>query len=100
MFYVYLCKVEVFSNCSFYLFCVSLCFRPPLRQNQGVLAASGAVLRCDKLDRDEIKNLLMCFLHILKSMSEGRRVCLTPHTEFSHKQKQKTGLTLISFFVT
>uniref|UniRef100_A0A7N9AMX8 Dedicator of cytokinesis 9b n=1 Tax=Mastacembelus armatus TaxID=205130 RepID=A0A7N9AMX8_9TELE len=32
------------------------------------------VLRCDKLDRDEIKNLLMCFLHILKSMSEGRTV--------------------------
>ncbi|XP_076872027.1 LOW QUALITY PROTEIN: dedicator of cytokinesis protein 9 [Brachyhypopomus gauderio] len=29
-----------------------------------------SVLRCDKLDRDEIKNLLVCFLHVLKSMSE------------------------------
>uniref|UniRef100_A0A3Q3DF16 Dedicator of cytokinesis protein 9-like n=1 Tax=Hippocampus comes TaxID=109280 RepID=A0A3Q3DF16_HIPCM len=29
-----------------------------------------AVLRCDKMDRDESKNLLTCFLHILKSMSE------------------------------
>ncbi|KAM6893914.1 dedicator of cytokinesis protein 9-like [Xenentodon cancila] len=28
------------------------------------------VICCDKLDRDEIKNLLMCFLHVLKSMSE------------------------------
>uniref|UniRef100_A0A8C5HF45 Dedicator of cytokinesis protein 9-like n=1 Tax=Gouania willdenowi TaxID=441366 RepID=A0A8C5HF45_GOUWI len=33
-------------------------------------ALGSTVLRCDKLDRDEIKNLLMCFLHILKSMSE------------------------------
>uniref|UniRef100_A0A8C8A2Z0 Dedicator of cytokinesis 9b n=1 Tax=Oryzias sinensis TaxID=183150 RepID=A0A8C8A2Z0_9TELE len=36
------------------------------KQNQ----STSAVLRGDKLDRDEIKNLLMCFLHILKSMSE------------------------------
>ncbi|XP_023820922.1 dedicator of cytokinesis protein 9 isoform X8 [Oryzias latipes] len=36
------------------------------KQNQ----SASAVLRGDKLDRDEIKNLLMCFLHILKSMSE------------------------------
>uniref|UniRef100_A0A7N6A1K3 Dedicator of cytokinesis 9b n=1 Tax=Anabas testudineus TaxID=64144 RepID=A0A7N6A1K3_ANATE len=34
------------------------------------VALGSTVLRCDKLDRDEIKNLLMCFLHILKSMSE------------------------------
>uniref|UniRef100_A0A8C2ZFW6 Dedicator of cytokinesis 9b n=1 Tax=Cyclopterus lumpus TaxID=8103 RepID=A0A8C2ZFW6_CYCLU len=33
-------------------------------------ALGSAVLRCNKLDRDEIKNVLMCFLHILKSMSE------------------------------
>ncbi|XP_023820908.1 dedicator of cytokinesis protein 9 isoform X4 [Oryzias latipes] len=37
-----------------------------LEKNQ----SASAVLRGDKLDRDEIKNLLMCFLHILKSMSE------------------------------
>ncbi|XP_017282313.1 dedicator of cytokinesis protein 9 isoform X4 [Kryptolebias marmoratus] len=39
-------------------------------QNQCVSALGSTVLRCDKLDRDEIRNLLMCFLHILKSMSE------------------------------
>ncbi|CAN9498341.1 unnamed protein product [Ophioblennius macclurei] len=39
-----------------------------LEKNQ--CAMGGTVLRCDKLDRDEIRNLLMCFLHILKSMSE------------------------------
>uniref|UniRef100_A0A3B4YRP7 Dedicator of cytokinesis 9b n=1 Tax=Seriola lalandi dorsalis TaxID=1841481 RepID=A0A3B4YRP7_SERLL len=38
--------------------------------NQCASALGSTVLRCDKLDRDEIKNLLMCFLHILKSMSE------------------------------
>uniref|UniRef100_A0AAQ4PCD7 Dedicator of cytokinesis 9 n=1 Tax=Gasterosteus aculeatus aculeatus TaxID=481459 RepID=A0AAQ4PCD7_GASAC len=29
-----------------------------------------SLLRCDKLDQAEIKSLLMCFLHVLKSMSE------------------------------
>uniref|UniRef100_A0A665UXX5 Dedicator of cytokinesis 9b n=1 Tax=Echeneis naucrates TaxID=173247 RepID=A0A665UXX5_ECHNA len=51
-----------------------------LLSNQSVSALGSTVLRCDKLDRDEIKNLLMCFLHILKSMSEGRPVCLKPGT--------------------
>ncbi|XP_028248822.1 dedicator of cytokinesis protein 9 isoform X5 [Parambassis ranga] len=41
-----------------------------LEKNQCASALGSSVLRCDKLDRDEIKNLLMCFLHILKSMSE------------------------------
>ncbi|XP_051998403.1 dedicator of cytokinesis protein 9-like isoform X2 [Xyrauchen texanus] len=34
----------------------------------GVLGSS--LLRCDKLDQTEVKNMLMCFLHVLKSMSE------------------------------
>uniref|UniRef100_A0A671RTF6 Dedicator of cytokinesis protein 9-like n=1 Tax=Sinocyclocheilus anshuiensis TaxID=1608454 RepID=A0A671RTF6_9TELE len=34
----------------------------------GVLDSS--LLRCDKLDQSEVKNILMCFLHVLKSMSE------------------------------
>ncbi|XP_067265296.1 dedicator of cytokinesis protein 9 isoform X2 [Chanodichthys erythropterus] len=34
----------------------------------GVLGSS--LLRCDKLDQSEVKNMLMCFLHVLKSMSE------------------------------
>ncbi|XP_054479935.1 dedicator of cytokinesis protein 9 isoform X2 [Anoplopoma fimbria] len=41
-----------------------------LEKYQCASALGSAVLRCDKLDRDEIKNVLMCFLHILKSMSE------------------------------
>nr|XP_019960039.1 PREDICTED: dedicator of cytokinesis protein 9-like isoform X1 [Paralichthys olivaceus] len=41
-----------------------------LEKNQCASALGSTMLRCDKLDRDEIKNLLMCFLHILKSMSE------------------------------
>uniref|UniRef100_A0A8C1ZUR3 Dedicator of cytokinesis 9b n=1 Tax=Cyprinus carpio TaxID=7962 RepID=A0A8C1ZUR3_CYPCA len=36
----------------------------------GTSALGSSMLRCDKLDREEIKNLLMCFLHVLKSMSE------------------------------
>uniref|UniRef100_A0A3Q2CU88 Dedicator of cytokinesis 9b n=1 Tax=Cyprinodon variegatus TaxID=28743 RepID=A0A3Q2CU88_CYPVA len=41
-----------------------------LEKSQCVSAVGSGVLRCDKLDRDEIGKLLMCFLHILKSMSE------------------------------
>uniref|UniRef100_A0A8D0GN81 Dedicator of cytokinesis 9 n=1 Tax=Sphenodon punctatus TaxID=8508 RepID=A0A8D0GN81_SPHPU len=37
-------------------------------QQSGTLGSS--VVRCDKLDQSEIKSLLMCFLHILKSMSD------------------------------
>ncbi|XP_078003408.1 dedicator of cytokinesis protein 9 isoform X2 [Phascolarctos cinereus] len=37
-------------------------------QQSGALGSS--VVRCDKLDQSEIKSLLMCFLYILKSMSD------------------------------
>ncbi|XP_047576243.1 dedicator of cytokinesis protein 9 isoform X10 [Lutra lutra] len=37
-------------------------------QQSGTLGNS--VIRCDKLDQSEIKSLLMCFLYILKSMSD------------------------------
>ncbi|XP_069746626.1 dedicator of cytokinesis protein 9 isoform X4 [Narcine bancroftii] len=30
----------------------------------------GCVMRCDKLEQSEIRSLLMCFLHVLKSMSD------------------------------
>ncbi|KAJ4924172.1 hypothetical protein JOQ06_000412 [Pogonophryne albipinna] len=39
-------------------------------RNQCVSTLGSSVLRCDKMDREEIKNLLIGFLHILKSMSE------------------------------
>ncbi|XP_077958400.1 dedicator of cytokinesis protein 9 isoform X1 [Gasterosteus aculeatus] len=41
-----------------------------LEKHQGASALGSAGLRCDKLDRDEVKNMLMCLLHVLKSMSE------------------------------
>ncbi|XP_045560815.1 dedicator of cytokinesis protein 9 isoform X10 [Salmo salar] len=41
-----------------------------LDKSQPASTLSGSLLRCDKLDQAEIKSLLMCFLHILKSMSE------------------------------
>ncbi|XP_052378973.1 dedicator of cytokinesis protein 9-like isoform X10 [Oncorhynchus keta] len=41
-----------------------------LDKNQPAAALSSSPLRCDKLDQAEIKSLLMCFLHVLKSMSE------------------------------
>lgn len=39
------------------------------QQQSGTLGNS--VVRCDKLDQSEIKSLLMCFLYVLKSMSDG-----------------------------
>ncbi|XP_041128639.1 dedicator of cytokinesis protein 9-like isoform X6 [Polyodon spathula] len=41
-----------------------------LDKNQQSATLGGSVVRCDKLDQSEIKSLLMCFLHVLKSMSE------------------------------
>uniref|UniRef100_A0A7N6AAY9 Dedicator of cytokinesis 9 n=1 Tax=Anabas testudineus TaxID=64144 RepID=A0A7N6AAY9_ANATE len=41
-----------------------------LDKNQPASALGSTLLRCDKLEQAEIKSLLMCFLHVLKSMSE------------------------------
>ncbi|XP_063744753.1 dedicator of cytokinesis protein 9 isoform X9 [Eleginops maclovinus] len=41
-----------------------------LDKNQAASTLGSTLLRCDKLDQSEIKSLLMCFLHVLKSMSE------------------------------
>ncbi|XP_038136166.1 dedicator of cytokinesis protein 9-like isoform X8 [Cyprinodon tularosa] len=41
-----------------------------LDKNQSASALGSSLVRCDKLDQAEIKSLLMCFLHLLKSMSE------------------------------
>ncbi|KAM4863714.1 dedicator of cytokinesis protein 9 isoform X12 [Urocitellus parryii] len=42
----------------------------PLREHQQGSTLGNSVVRCDKLDQLEIKSLLMCFLYILKSMSD------------------------------
>lgn len=52
----------------FVCLCLTRVFIP---QNQPASALGSTLLRCDKLDQAEIKSLLMCFLHVLKSMSEG-----------------------------
>ncbi|XP_041054568.1 dedicator of cytokinesis protein 9 isoform X1 [Carcharodon carcharias] len=39
-----------------------------LDKNHGCIG--GSVMRCDKLEQTEIRSLLMCFLHVLKSMSD------------------------------
>uniref|UniRef100_A0A8D2Q8L4 Dedicator of cytokinesis 9 n=1 Tax=Varanus komodoensis TaxID=61221 RepID=A0A8D2Q8L4_VARKO len=41
-----------------------------LDKNQQGCPLGSSVVRCDKLDQAEIRSLLMCFLHILKSMSD------------------------------
>uniref|UniRef100_A0A672JN84 Dedicator of cytokinesis 9 n=1 Tax=Salarias fasciatus TaxID=181472 RepID=A0A672JN84_SALFA len=41
-----------------------------LDKSQAASTLGSTLLRCDKLDQVEIKSLLMCFLHVLKSMSE------------------------------
>ncbi|XP_030198490.1 dedicator of cytokinesis protein 9 isoform X4 [Gadus morhua] len=41
-----------------------------LDKNQPASTLGSCLLRSDKLEQAEIKNLLMCFLHVLKSMSE------------------------------
>uniref|UniRef100_A0A8B9QPS0 Dedicator of cytokinesis 9 n=1 Tax=Apteryx owenii TaxID=8824 RepID=A0A8B9QPS0_APTOW len=46
-------------------------------QNQQTGTLGSSVVRYDKLDQAEIKSLLMCFLHILRSMSDGSLTCLT-----------------------
>ncbi|XP_035995260.1 dedicator of cytokinesis protein 9 isoform X22 [Fundulus heteroclitus] len=41
-----------------------------LDKNQPGSTLGSTLMRCDKLDQAEIKSLLMCLLHLLKSMSE------------------------------
>nr|DBA33097.1 TPA: hypothetical protein GDO54_000828 [Pyxicephalus adspersus] len=41
-----------------------------LDKNQHGGSTGNQLVRCDKLEQAEIKSLLMCFLHILKSMSD------------------------------
>lgn len=49
----------------------NVCLCVSKRQNHPASTLGSSLLRCDKLEQAEIKSLLMCFLHVLKSMSEG-----------------------------
>ncbi|XP_039546684.1 dedicator of cytokinesis protein 9 isoform X4 [Pimephales promelas] len=42
----------------------------PLDKCHAAAVLGSSLLRCDKLDQSEVRNMLMCFLHVLKSMSE------------------------------
>ncbi|XP_023192062.1 dedicator of cytokinesis protein 9 isoform X8 [Xiphophorus maculatus] len=52
--------------------CIPEIHLQPIRslQNQPASTLGSTLMRCDKLDQAEIKSLLMCFLHVLKGMSE------------------------------
>uniref|UniRef100_A0A8C8REW3 Dedicator of cytokinesis 10 n=1 Tax=Pelusios castaneus TaxID=367368 RepID=A0A8C8REW3_9SAUR len=45
----------------------------PIPQIVRPLSLIGSVLRFDKLDQAETRSLLMCFLHIMKTISEGKK---------------------------
>uniref|UniRef100_A0A663N718 Dedicator of cytokinesis 10 n=1 Tax=Athene cunicularia TaxID=194338 RepID=A0A663N718_ATHCN len=47
----------------------------PIQQIMRPLSLIGSTLRFDKLDQAETRSLLMCFLHIMKTISEGMKMC-------------------------
>uniref|UniRef100_A0A670YXA0 Dedicator of cytokinesis 9 n=1 Tax=Pseudonaja textilis TaxID=8673 RepID=A0A670YXA0_PSETE len=57
-------------GCLHYFF--MLIFKCLFFQNQQACISGSSVVRCDKLDQAEIRSLLMCFLHVLKSMTDGK----------------------------
>uniref|UniRef100_A0A8C4UMT3 Dedicator of cytokinesis 10 n=1 Tax=Falco tinnunculus TaxID=100819 RepID=A0A8C4UMT3_FALTI len=46
-----------------------------IQQIMRPLSLIGSTLRFDKLDQAETRSLLMCFLHIMKTISEGKEMC-------------------------
>uniref|UniRef100_A0A8C3DWA4 Dedicator of cytokinesis 10 n=1 Tax=Corvus moneduloides TaxID=1196302 RepID=A0A8C3DWA4_CORMO len=50
------------------------------------LSLIGSTLRFDKLDQAETRSLLMCFLHIMKTISEGKKCALTTQLQQSDCQ--------------
>uniref|UniRef100_A0A8B9IB38 Dedicator of cytokinesis 10 n=1 Tax=Anser brachyrhynchus TaxID=132585 RepID=A0A8B9IB38_9AVES len=45
-----------------------------IQQIMRPLSLIGSTLRFDKLDQAETRSLLMCFLHIMKTISEGKKI--------------------------
>uniref|UniRef100_A0A8B9KKM8 Dedicator of cytokinesis 9b n=1 Tax=Astyanax mexicanus TaxID=7994 RepID=A0A8B9KKM8_ASTMX len=75
---------------NFLVNCLCVCL-----QTQSASALGSSILRCDKLDREEIKNLLMCFLYVLKSMSEGKKVHKFCHEAvFVSRSQEAVGFLL------
>lgn len=80
------------NACVFVCLCVSVC----VRQNHAASPLGSSILRCDKLEQAEIKSLLMCFLHVLKSMSEGNPSLMFSHIAELIKKNTQKKLTLLS----
>uniref|UniRef100_A0A8B9G1G5 Dedicator of cytokinesis 10 n=1 Tax=Amazona collaria TaxID=241587 RepID=A0A8B9G1G5_9PSIT len=59
------------------------------RQNKP-LSLIGSTLRFDKLDQAETRSLLMCFLHIMKTISEGKKIRTHCLVYFVVKQLQQS----------
>lgn len=59
------CRKVVLTGCV-----VHLDFSPQFARPQSLI---GYGSRCDKLDQAETRSLLMCFLHIMKTISEGKK---------------------------
>uniref|UniRef100_A0A8C3BNA9 Dedicator of cytokinesis 10 n=1 Tax=Cairina moschata TaxID=8855 RepID=A0A8C3BNA9_CAIMO len=51
-----------------------------IQQIMRPLSLIGSTLRFDKLDQAETRSLLMCFLHIMKTISEGKKMYITYFT--------------------
>lgn len=83
-------RIMCFSDCT---------WLPSLSpQNQPASTLGSTLLRCDKLDQAEIKSLLMCFLHVLKSMSEGK-IAAHPKTQSLHSCLQSKQQVLECHFM-
>lgn len=80
------------NACVFVCLCVSVC----VRQNHAASPLGSSILRCDKLEQAEIKSLLMCFLHVLKSMSEGNPSLMFSHIAELIKKNTQKKLTPLS----
>uniref|UniRef100_A0A672V5K0 Dedicator of cytokinesis 10 n=1 Tax=Strigops habroptila TaxID=2489341 RepID=A0A672V5K0_STRHB len=61
-----------------------------IQQIMRPLSLIGSTLRFDKLDQAETRSLLMCFLHIMKTISEGKKIGIHCLIYFVVKQLQQS----------
>lgn len=57
------------------------------------LSLIGSTLRFDKLDQAETRSLLMCFLHIMKTISVGKRMI---SSQFKRSKREKPTFPKVS----
>uniref|UniRef100_A0A8D2L5S1 Dedicator of cytokinesis 10 n=1 Tax=Varanus komodoensis TaxID=61221 RepID=A0A8D2L5S1_VARKO len=70
----------------------------------GPLSLIGSALRFDKLDQAETRSLLMCFLHIMKTISEGMRramcICFYAHLDTRNTYQERNEQKPNNFTLT